>query len=138
MARKNKSKKEVVVDIKTAQNVERMRKVVREVLYPFMLELNDTIGFTKIFLQTAATGLDNVFNETQRTVKVGDLMPRLKEVFTGNDMDKYIRLFELLKDETVFDFTTVISSMPRVIEQYFTKEMDKNPVLDIPIDKVLG
>ena len=138
MARKNKSKKEVVVDIKTAQNVERMRKVVREVLYPFMLELNDTIGFTKIFLQTAATGLDNVFNETQRTVKVGDLMPHLKEVFTGNDMDKYIRLFELLKDETVFDFTTVISSMPRVIEQYFTKEMDKNPVLDIPIDKVLG
>jgi len=140
--RKNKTKSEIVADLKTIQNTDRMRKIVQDVVYPFLLELNDTIGFTKIFLQSAATAVDSTFSEMQRTVKIEDLLPKLKEVFSNKDkqleMDKYIKLFELLKDESVFNFSSMIQYMPRVIEQYFTKEADKHPVLDIPINKILG
>ncbi len=142
--RKNKSKKEVIHDVKQVQNANRMRKIVREKIYPFLLELNDSIGYTKIFLQTSASALDNIYAEGQRTTKVVDLMPKLEKIFDtdnkaqGVEFAKYRRLFEIMKDETVFDFTTMIQSMPRVIEQYFTHETDKKPVIDINIDKILG
>ncbi len=142
--RLNKSKKEVVHDIKAVQNAERMRKVIREKVFPFMLELNDTIGYTKIFMQTATTAVENNFNELQRTTKVETLLPRLREVFTQLDkkaqpeMDKYITFLELMKDETVFDFITMIQHLPRVIEGYFTHETSKKPILELPIDKILG
>lgn len=140
----NKTKPQVVNDIKAVQNADRMRKLVRERVYPFLLELNDTVGYSKVFLQTSATALENVFSEGQRTTKVSDLMPKLEKIFDTTDkkqsaeFGKYRRLFEIMKDETVFDFTTMIQSMPRVIEQYFTHETDKRAVLDIDINKILG
>ena len=83
--------------------------------------------------------MENTFNETQRTVKVGDLLPKLKEVFKETkETEKYIRLFELLKDETVYSFITMIQFMPRAIEQYFTQDTDKHPILDMDISKILG
>lgn len=144
MPRKNKSKKEIVNNIKEVQEADRKRKLVREVIFPFMLELNDNIGFTKVFMQTAATTLESTFNARQRNVKVGDVLPEIKEILSYKDkkvdaeLQKYIRLFELLKDETVFDFLTLIQTMPRVIEQYFTRETDKHPIIDVDINKILG
>ena len=43
--RKNKTKQEVVHNIKDVQEEERKRKIIRETVYPLLLELNDTIGF---------------------------------------------------------------------------------------------
>lgn len=139
----NKSKKEVVVDIKAAQEADRKRKIVRETIYPFLLELNDTIGYTKVFLQASTTAIETTFNEKQKEIKIGDLIPRLTEVFTGleknrPEAEKYLRLFELLKQETVLSFRSMIQELPRYIESYFTQQTDKNPVLNIPIEKILG
>lgn len=142
--RSNKSKPQIVNDIKAVQNAKRMRKLVKEVIYPFLLELNDTIGYTKVFLQTSSTALENTYSEGQRTTKVSDLLPKLDKIFDTSDkkqseeFSKYRRLFELMKDETVFDFITMVQSMPRVIEQYFTHENDKRAFLDLNIDKILG
>ncbi len=140
----NKTKPQVVQDIKAVQEAERKRELIRKVIFPFMLELNDSIGFVKIFLQTAATAAESVADEKKNKLKIVDLIPRIKEVFKYNDkkvdaeLQKYIRLFDLLKDETVHDFGIIIQTMPRVIEQYFIKEADKSPIMNVPIDKILG
>lgn len=143
MKRKNKSKPEIIVDIKASQEADRKRKIVREVIFPFLLELNDNIGYTKVFLQASSTGIESVFNEKQREIKVADLIPRLTAIFTGNkannpEAQKYMRLYEILKDESVMSFRSMVQELPRYIETYFTQQTDKNPVLDIPIDKILG
>jgi len=139
MSRRNKTKKEIVTDIKTAQETERKRELIRKVIYPFLLELNDTIGFTKIFLQSSAAALESAFNETSKKVKVKDLIADLKEKIKDDEEGKkYIRFYELLQNETASDFTSMIEMMPRMMEQYFTQQTDKHPILDVDIDKLLG
>ena len=144
MARKQKSKPEIVQDLAKVTNANRMREVVRDVVYPFLLELNNTIGHSKIFMQAAATAVENTFSEKQKTVKIRELLPRLNEVFTSKDTKteeeyaKYRRFFSLMADETLYDFNTMIYSMPRTIESYFTQKVDKNPIMDLKIEDILG
>jgi hypothetical protein len=75
---------------------------------------------------------------------VADYLPRLTEIFTSKDKKqveeyaKYLKLFELLKDETIGDFATMIQTLPRAIEQYFTHEQDKHSVVEVDIEKILG
>lgn len=131
-------------DIQKIASANRMREVVRHTIYPFLLELNDNIGYTKIFLQTAASTVESVYTERQSTLRVSDLLPRLNEIFTSKDeaqkleYEKYRHLFDLLKDETLRDFNTMIQSLPRAIETYFTQQIDKNSVMDVKIDEILG
>lgn len=144
MPRKNKAKPEIVQDIAKINNANRMREVVRHDIYPFLLELNNTIGHTKIFLQTAASAVESSFNERQKTVKIKDLQKRLNEVFSSKDekteldYSKFRKLFEVLKEETLYDFNTMVYSLPRTIESYFTQETDKNPIMELNIELILG
>jgi len=141
--RVNKTKDQIVHDTKAIENATRMRERVRKDIYPFLLQLNSTIGYSKIFLQTATTAVDSAFSEMQRTVKVGDLIPKLQEVFSKGtadkaETDKYIAFLELLKDESIFNFMSMVQIMPRIVEQYYTSEANKIGILDLPIDKILG
>ncbi len=144
MARKQKSKPEIKQDIKQIQAATRMREVIRTKVHPLLLELNGTIGFSKVFLQTASTAIDSLFNDKQRSTKIAEFLPKLEEVFHSADKaqqeenDKYLKLFKALETESVYDFNTMIQTMPRVIETYFTQQTDKNSILDLDIDKILG
>lgn len=139
-----KSKPEIKQDIKQIQAANRMRETIRAKVYPFLLELNDSIGFSKIFLQTASSSVDSIFNEKQRIMKIEEILPRLTEIFTSEDeklqpeYEKYRRLFEILKDETIYDFNTMIQTLPRAIETYFTQQTDKRPVMEVNIEEILG
>lgn len=137
--RKNKTKKEIVTDIKSNQETIRQRELIRTKLYPFMLELNDTVGFTNIFLQSAAAAIQSAFSNLSKTMKVKELIPHLKEVLKeGSDSEKYFRLFELMQDESISSFSTNLETLPMIIEKYFMFEANKRPVLDVNIDKILG
>jgi len=148
MPRKNKSKKEVVVDIKVnqeeekkKQNAERMRTLMREKIFPFLLGIKETVGYTKLFLQSSTIALERVYQDKQKEIKVEEFLPRLREIFTGDkqsEKDLYIQFYELLKDENIEDFTNLLETFPRYIEQYFTKEADKQSVDKIPLEKLLG
>ena len=140
MPRKNKTKKEIVKDIKEVQEATRKRELVRNVIFPFLLRMNESVAYTKVFLQSFALGLDSVFNEREKTTKVSEFIPRLKEVFTGekqSEKDLYIQLYEMLKDESVADTVSISEMMPRIFEQYFTKMSEKKSVADIPIEELL-
>lgn len=142
--RTNKKKPEIAQDMQKIANANRMREVVRHKIYPLLLELNGTIGHTKIFLQAAASSVESAFTEKQKTLKVKDLQSRLNEIFTSKDKPteaeyaKYRRLFELLKEETLYDFNTMVYSMPRTIEAFFTQQADKEQIMELNIEKILG
>lgn len=138
--RKNKSKKEVVLNIQQAHEADRLRILVREKIFPFLLQLNDTIAFTKIFLQVAAVTVDTAFNNTSKDMKVKDLIPKFETLYKDDSGHNkmYMKFFELLGDETVSSFVSLIQMTPQKIEAYFTQENDKRPIMDLPIDKVLG
>lgn len=129
-----------MVDIKVAQETTRMRALVRDGIYPFLLELNETIGYSKIFIQMMATTVESTFEASKKDVKVRDLMPKYKELFNkdSDEHKKYLSFLDKFGDETVSSFVGLLQMMPRFIESHFTKEVDKRPILDLPIDKVLG
>ena len=138
--RKNKTKKEIVVDIKIAQETERIRTMVREKLFPFLLELNNTIGYTKIFMQVASVTIDTAFNNLSKEMKVKELIPKFENLYKEDNKDNemYLKLFNLFGEETVSTFASLMEATPRQIERYFTKDIDTKPIIDLPIDKILG
>lgn len=140
MPRQNKTKPEIVKDIKEVQEASRKRELVRSVIFPFLVNLKETVGYTKVFLQTFALALDRVFEEKGKSIKVSEFIPRLKEIYTGDKQSEnelYIQLYELLKDESVSDAVSIAEMMPRIFEQYFTKTSEKKSITDIPIEELL-
>lgn len=140
MPRKNKTKKQVVNDIKQVQEADRLRKSVREVVYPFLLELNNTVGYAKLFLQVCAVTVESAFNNTSKEKKVGDFMETFVTLFKDptDENKKYLEFLGLMKDETISSFVSLIEQTPRAIEKYYVQKADKMLVLDMPIDEILG
>ena len=140
MPRQNKTKPEIVKDIREVQEASRKRELVRSVIFPFLVNLKENVGYTKVFLQTFALALDRVFEEKGKSIKVSEFIPRLKEIYTGDKQSEnelYIKLYELLKDESVSDAVSIAEMMPRIFEQYFTKTSEKKSITDIPIEELL-
>lgn len=142
--RKNKTKKEISQDIQQINKANHLRDIITNKVHPILLELNNTIGFTKIFLQTAAVSVETESSKRASQIKVSELTPRLNEIFTSKDKETenqyfyYRKLFEAMKDETVQDFVSLIEMTPRYIEKFFTQEVDKKPIIELPLEKILG
>ena len=58
MKRVNKSKKQIVSDIQLVQDADRRRALIKDVIFPYLVEMNESIGYSKVFLQ-AFSGLVN-------------------------------------------------------------------------------
>lgn len=140
----NKSKEQIAAEMIQHQDTERKRALVRDVLFPLLLELNTDVRYAKIFLYTASVAVEQVYNEGKTKTTIGDLTERLKELFkttTEADADKsneYFRLFSLLKDESVTSFTSIVKDLPDKIDGYYFSKGEKNKVSDINIDEILG
>lgn len=139
MPRANKTKKEIVEDLKAKQESERKRKLIRDIIYPMVLELEPkTIRYAKVFLYTSSTALEQAFMKEKTTRTVGEFIPALKEMFKDGEAKEYFRLFELLKDESVSSFQAMIKDLPQNIDNFFYQKMEKESVDQIDIDKILG
>lgn len=148
--RANKSKKEIVVDIRQAQDAERRRKLIKEAVFPFLIGMGEPLMYTKVFLQSFSSLVTGAFDELGKTMTVGDLSPKiyakLSEIFKVNDpkqkseMEKYSKLISVLKDAPVQDLVYA-AELPRYIDGYFTAEKGKEP-FDIltreMLDKIMG
>jgi len=147
MTRKNKSKKEIVSDIQLVADADRRRALIKDVLFPYLLKLNENIGYTKVFVQAFHGLVDGVFDERRKTTTIGDLTPRIKEklteIFKMSDetqkaeFDKYMKLVDILKDISVQDFAYA-AELPRFIDGFLLKDKNKEPMDIIDIIKILG
>lgn len=147
MPRINKSKKDIVSDIQLVQDADRRRSLIKDVLFPYLVEINDNIAYSKVFLQAFSGLVNGVFDEQRKTTTVGQITPRLierlNEIFKVKDedqkkeYDRYYKLVELLKDISIQDLTYA-TELPRYIDGYIIKNTDKNSISTVPIDEILG
>lgn len=149
MARKQKSKKEIIKDIKVTkkqtEDADRRRSLVKNIVYPYLFNLNESIGYSKVFLQAFYSLTDGVFNEMAQTITVGDLDNKLKikleEIFdTKNEtqkaeMKKYTDFIEVLKFVPIQDLAYA-AELPRYIDGYFTKDTDKRKMDTVKVDVI--
>ena len=148
--RLNKSKGQIVTDIKLAEDAERRRKLIKEVLFPFLVSTKEPIGYVKIFVQSFSSLVTGAFDELGKKMTVGDITPRLyerlSEIFKVSDpeqkkeMDKYESLIKLLKDVPIQDLVYA-AELPRYIDGYFTQVKDKDNFETITtemLNKIMG
>jgi hypothetical protein len=144
--RKNKSKKEIVSDIQLVQDSDRRRALIKDVLFPYLLEMKESISYTKVFIQAFYGLVNGVFDERAKTTTVGDLEPRIlekvEEVFKKNGaMDdekaKYTKLVSLLKDISVQDLAYA-AELPRYIDGFIIQGEGKKLLETVDLNKIMG
>ncbi len=147
MARKNKSKKEIVSDIQLVKDADRRRALIKDVVYTYLVDMDDTIGYSKVFMQAFSGLVNGIFDERRKTTTLGQmndrLIEKLNEVFNVKDaeqkkeFDRYVKFVDLLKDISVQDLTYA-TELPRYIDGFLLRKTDKNSIKEIPIDEILG
>lgn len=149
MAKKrvNKSKKDIVSNIQLVQDAERRRALVRDILFPYLVEMNDSIMYTKVFLQAFSSLVSGVYDDRAKRTTIGELTPdltqKLESLFRQRDpkekqeYNRYMELINRLGDISVQDIAYAME-LPRFIDGFLLKDKSKESIKNIPIDEILG
>jgi len=141
--RKNKSKRDVVSDIQLTQDAERRRALIRDVIFPYLQHLNESVAYSKIFLQAASGLIEGVYEERRKKTTIGEITPRLNEkldeVFAKQDEEKkrYKDLIDKLGDVSVQDFAYA-AELARYIDGFLVKRAEKENISTVSINEILG
>lgn len=147
MPRKNKSKKEIVSDIQLVQDADRRRALIKDVVFPYLGSLDESIEYAKIFLQAFSSVIEGVYEENRKKITVGDLQDKISEkllkVFSISDpeqkkeYERYANLVSLTKEVSVQDLAYA-AQMPRFIDGWLMKDSGKAKMSTVPINEILG
>lgn len=145
--RVQKSKKDIVSDIQLVQAAQRRRSLIKDIIFPYLLELDDTVGYSKIFIQSFSGLVNGEFDKTRNTTTVGQIRESLNVeldrlfLSKGADMrkerDRYLGLLDKLSDISIQDLTYA-AELPRYIDGYLTKDKNKESIKSVDIDAILG
>lgn len=145
--KKNKSKKEIVSDIQLVQDSERRRSLIRDIVFPYLVSLDETTAYAKIFLQSVAGIIEGVYEEKRKKTTIGsmkeELDRKIESLFPVSDAKekeeyaRYVRIVDLLSDISVQDFAYA-AELPRYIDGFLMKDSGKKPIKDVPIEDILG
>lgn len=136
----NKSKEEIVQDIKMKAEETRQRTFVKEVLYPFLMDNSKSIDDAKNMLYAAVVGLQGAFHvqvskEQKRlsTAPVAEL--KIEEhIQPGTEYDRDRALIALFKDEPVATAESLLAGCKRAIESFEKEASTKTALKDLPAE----
>ncbi len=142
-----KTKKDIVSDMQLVHDADRRRALVKDILFPYLVKLNENIAYSKIFLQSYAGLVEGVYEERRKKTTIEDLQEgienKLRSVFTisnpeqKKEYDRYTELTKLLKDISIQDLAYA-TELPRFIDGYLMKDFGKKSIKDIKIEELLG
>ncbi len=129
------------------QDAERRRSLVKDILFPYLVSMNENVAYSKIFLQSYAGLVEGVYEERRKKTTVSDLQDSIEKklgaVFTisnpeqKKEYDRYIELTKLLKDISIQDLAYA-TELPRFIDGYLMKDSGKANISTIKIEELLG
>lgn len=129
------------------QDTTRRRALIRDVIFPYLLKLDDTVGYTKVFIQAFSALITGTYEAQAKKTTVGMLLPqietRLREIFKMSDpiqvkeFERYLGLIELMKDISIQDMEYA-TQLPRYIDGFMLQDKNKEKISVIDIDKILG
>ncbi len=145
--RVNKKRAEIVSDVMAERDAARRRALISDTIFPYLVEMGDTIGYSKVFLQSFSGLAETAFETTRKNTTIGDLSETLKSrlgsIFTISDpvqkkeYDRYMGLVDKLVDVPIQDLAYA-AELPRYIDGYITKNKDKESISTVDIKSILG
>ena len=141
----NKTKDRIVSDIQLTQDADRRRAVISDIVFPYLLGLDESIEYSKVFLQSFSGLVEGVYEERRKIITVGDLKERLttklQESFPhkelADELKRYTNLVEQLDGISVQDLSYALE-LPRYLDGFMVKETGKENISKVNIDKILG
>ncbi len=106
-----KNKKQILSDIQLAQNATRIRGLIKDHVFPYLVGRKETIAYNKLFLQSLSGLVTTVYAEKEKIVTIKGL--------------------------SIHDLQ-FITELPRYIEGYILQDKGKEKLDIISVDKILG
>lgn len=145
--RKQKSKKDIVSDIQLVQTADRVRSLTRDILFPHLIGIGESVAYSKLFIQTTSGLIDGQYEKLREKTCIRDIMPslvkRLDEIFTKSDPEqkkeygRYLSLLEKIGEVSISDFSKA-AELPRFIDGWMMRDRNKEPISSINMDEILG
>ena len=121
--RKNKTKEEIEADMKRGAEVKRLRALVKDDVYPAVVNASISIDDSKFLLHSFSTMMMDKFLESMKEVKFVDLKLEEKLDAKHEKYAEYKALLALFGNETVFTARELIEGMKMEIEMMISNEM---------------
>lgn len=145
--RVNKSKKDIVSDFHQIEDAKRRRSLIKDIVFPHLIDIGESIGYSKIFLQSFSGLMERTLEEERKVTTFNmiydKMVKRLESIFTLSDpnqkkeYERYLSLLDKIKDVSVQDFTYA-AQLPTYIDGYIAKDKNKESIKGINIDELLG
>lgn len=136
----NKTEDEIIHDMKLKNEAARQRKLIKDVVYPWLLANSKSIDDAKNMLYAAAVGVQTTFHvevskEQKRlsTIKLADLHVEAN-IQPGPEFDRDRALLDLFKDEPVATAESLLEGMKKAIESFQLEQSTKTPLADLPAE----
>lgn len=122
--RKNKSKPEIVQDIKTIEKTYKNRKFVREEFYPILCLATESINDADVFLQSFSSMVMESFLGFMKEKKFSDLDLVSKLDPKSPQYESIKKMIELFNDMNIKDANMLIDGLKDEIRYFYKKEME--------------
>ena len=133
-----KSKPEIIDTLLLKQEADRQREILTEKIFPYLIKADQELKFLKVALQVSCLAANQSFDRGKKTTTIKDLKVADFVNKDNEDYEFYIGLFNLLEDESVQSFNTLLSNLPTYIDGYFESINGKKKMTDLDLNAIIG
>lgn len=123
MARVNKSKEQISLEMKRIQDAKRMRKFVKEKFYPALIKASTSVDDAKFLLGSLSNQMMEQFLAKMKETKFIELQLHHKLDKKATNYKEFMELLSMFNDEDVFTSRELIEGMKNEIEMMVTNEL---------------
>jgi len=119
--------------IKQREELGRLRKLVKEGIYPLVLETSDNIEDAQTFVAALSMAVKQSFNNLMTKTKVSDL--EIGNYLIDNEKsERYKRLLDIIKDETITGALMLLDGFSQPIQLALREENLKRSLKELNVD----
>jgi len=135
--RVNKSKEELVDDMKAAQERERQKVLIKTTIFPSLHDSCKNVADAKVLIEYASSMVQQ--KGLERMYKTSTKELALTEMMKDNDTAKKYREFFSSFDSLDIGATiTILDQMKKGINNYVENKVDSEPLMNVNIEEIVN
>ena len=134
--RKNKSKEEILGDIKRKEEISRKRDIVVNRVYPALKEATVSVAEAQMLIQAINTSMMEQVLGWMKEKQFAQLIPNLLERLCpdGVRRDEVLKLLTAVENDNVFVAKEILGGMENVLSQVINDDLKTRKLDDLPVD----
>lgn len=134
-----KSKEQIAAEMEVQYEQTRQRKLVKTIVYPFLLEHTKSISDAKALCQLTLSAIESTYQvkmqQQQRQLSGGKLADLdIASNINAEENQREIDFLAFFKDEKVSTAAGLIQGLKQVIESFEREESTKRPLSSLPAE----